>query len=212
MDYYDILEAIKIASNYSEIIAIGGGEPTLHPRFFDILKQCLATFDYVWMATNGSQTKTMYRLFNILNEKDYPEDEEDEYYDSIFPNGKLTVTLSQDYYHSQINQRIIDLWKRNEKNNGFEIRNVSGRVIGVGRALRTGEYQVANQCVCPFVIIRADGTIHGCGCKSSIKIGSIWSGMDSELWDKLTDDEVFQDTNCASRFHRSTVGLQNQIT
>ena len=58
MDNHLIQQAIDFAEsidNYS--IAIGGGEPTLHPQFFDILKRSLQVFDNVWLATNGSQTE-----------------------------------------------------------------------------------------------------------------------------------------------------------
>ncbi len=115
-DYYDVLEMIRFAKEVEgcESISIGGGEPTLHPRFFDILRNCLYNFKYVWMATNGSKYKVMDRLYNIIMQEDYPEDpKEYDDYDGIYQEKQLIVALSNDIYHNHniVHDRIRKLWE-----------------------------------------------------------------------------------------------------
>lgn len=211
-DWETVVDMVAFAREHTEIITIGGGEPTLHPRFFDILKICLQDFDYVWMATNGSQTATMWRLVNIMNDNDYPEgscDEEDEDYDyrarndCITSEGKLSVALSQDPWHDPIDARIVAYWEKRAKDGwgkhtNFEIRDVSksrGGAIRTGRAKRTGEGW-GEQCVCGDLIVKPDGKVRMCGCEKSPIIGSIRNGI-SKTWEAwMSENEKYQDTRC----------------
>ena len=217
-DYYTIIKSIDFARDKyeDESITIGGGEPTLHPRFFDILKYCLDNFNYVWMATNGSQTDIMYRLNNIINGEDYPEctcEEDDpeqfakygclchEKYDndSIYQENKLIVALSLDPWHDPIDDHVIDMWKRQSKNmnSHFEIRDVSRSLDGasaVGRAKKTGAGW-AEDCVCADIIIKPDGRLKACGCTRSPYIGNVFSGID-EKYEELLESDNFRNTNC----------------
>ncbi len=217
-DLQTIKDSIRFALDYTEIISIGGGEPTLHPDFFEILKTCLWEFDSVWMATNGSKTDIMYRLDNIINQEDYPEcDCQEEYTkeelieytgdeygclchekiqnDTILQENKLTVALSQDYFHDPIDQRIIDLWKSRK----YEIRDVTEGHTGIiaeGRAKRTGSGWNEEGCVCPDLLIRPDGKIKLCGCKKSPIIGDVYYGIEGK-WDEIIrNNEEFNDTRC----------------
>lgn len=222
LDTFEI--AINYIKDYADIITIGGGEPTLHPDFFRILKTCLENFDHVWLATNGSQTRKMLRLASILDDDDISylsenhlpfqkddetEDEYDEridglvYSNAIMNEGKLGVALSQDYYHDPIDQRVIDLWTRKAKqntygnSNGFEIRNVTQSHSGVsatGRAKRNGIGQ-SNRCICSDLIIKPDGNIKACGCTKSPIIGDIFNGIKDE-YQEIIDSDEFRETNC----------------
>ena len=202
-------------------ITIGGGEPTLHPDFFPILKECLDEFDYVWMATNGSITKSMYRLASIIDNCDYEnvectcsEDDKDsgncncqDSPDIIWNDEKkLTVALSQDYWHDPINERIVSLWEnraRQHKHSGYELRDVSKSRDGAsaeGRAKKTGAGG-SDHCVCPDMIIKPDGKIKLCGCTHSPVIGNIWDGV-SDKWQKVLYSDKFQDSNCYKSLKR----------
>ena len=226
MDLQIFEKAIDYIKDYSDVITIGGGEPTLHPNFFHILKTCLENFDFVWFATNGSKTETMERIASIIddedlqylignNEESQRDDEtEYEYYervDGMFyneainnPDGKLSVALSQDYYHDPIDQKIVDLWtkrasqnKFGSNNNGFEIRNVTQSYTGIantGRAKRNGIGQ-SDHCVCPGMIIKPNGEIKACGCTKSPIIGDIFNGIYEDWQEKINSDE-YRDTEC----------------
>lgn len=219
MDYHTAIDAIAFARNYTETISIGGGEPTLHPRFFDILRFCLQDFDYVWMATNGSQTKAMWRLHNIIENCDYESFEREDYCTCgeedcycepeglIAQDGKLYVALSLDHFHDRdkVDERIEQLWERMSarQNSHYEIRDVTRSRNGVadqGRAKRTGAGW-GDHCVCSDHIVRPDGKIKMCGCTGAPVIGNIWSGIEDK-WRLYMDEEHdspemnFNYTNC----------------
>ena len=208
-DYNTLLQAINFASDYdNETISIGGGEPTLHPRFFDILAECLTMFDYVWLATNGSQTDTMFRLSNILEGDDYPDCEYSEediendfchrYDNAIYQENKLGVALSQDHFHDLIDQRIIDIWRRNahrHTRSGYEIRDVSRHVINQGRAVKTQTGQEKG-CPCSDLVIKPNGKIRACGCTRSPCIGDIWDGVNSQWEELIYTHEDFNNERC----------------
>ena len=213
MDYSMFIQANLFAMKFdNEMITIGGGEPTLHPRFFDILEKCLDNYKQVWMATNGSQTKKMLRLANIIHGEDFPDDwdpDSDEEPGGIFQDGKLTVALSLDYFHDPIDSRIVDIWKNNANRNGqhrsthFEIRDVSLSKYGPvaeGRAKKTGVGR-SDDCICSDLMIKPDGTIRLCGCQKAPVIGNVNSGIE-ERWKKvLFEDEDYNDNRCFKKIN-----------
>jgi len=190
-------QAVRFAEEYdSEVTVIGGGEPTLHPDFFEILRRCLDNFNYVWMATNGGRTKTMRRLADILDGEDYQEDEE-----GIFPisQEQFCVALSLDYFHDPINEKIEALWKRRaeKRGSGYEIRDVTkspNSPIGVGRAKKTNSGW-ATGCCCSEVQIIPSGKIKLCGCRNSPIIGDVHFGIEDK-WKEYMDTDKYRDTNC----------------
>jgi len=212
-DYETVIDMISFARNFDpENIAIGGGEPTLHPRFFDILKCCLDDFDFVWFATNGSQTEKMFRISNIIDGEDYPECECSEediengycncFDNRIYQEDKLSVALSLDCFHAPIDKRVEDLWKRKSKLNmhsHYEIRNVSNSYFGIiaeGRAKKTQTGQNEDSCVCSDIMIKPNGSLKLCGCKKSPVIGNVYDGI-SEKWENvLYENDDFNDSRC----------------
>ena len=219
-EYETIIDAIAFIRNWNdETISIGGGEPTLHPRFFDILKYCLEDFDSVWMATNGSKTKTMFRLANIIDQCDWESFDSEDYCicetqeekdnchcepeGLIYQEDKLTVALSQDPFHNPIDQRIVDLWTRrsivNNYNNHphFEIRNTYTSTQGLSNSGRAKKNQLAysNHCPCSSLLIKPNGKIKLCGCSNSPIIGDVWNGIEDK-WEKIIDSDKFKETNC----------------
>lgn len=216
-DYETIKDAIDFAAREDNCtISIGGGEPTLHPHFFDILKRCLSEFDYLCLATNGSQTKIMHRLGNIIDGCDYESfddvckcktEKERDYcscYDKIgYIDGtdKLSVALSQDSFHDPINESVRNRWIRNanmHKRSGYEIRNVTASHNGVaaaGRAKKTNSGW-SDHCVCSTPMIKPDGRIKLCGCIGSPVIGDIYRGIDNKWAYIMQNDEKYQSTEC----------------
>lgn len=187
--------AIVFARDYSgsDFVAIGGGEPTLHPEFFDILKYALDSFEYVWLATNGTRKAKMKRLYNIINQEDH----------AIYQEDKLTVALSTDYYHdhSKVDAWVYNTWQRSVrfKRNGFELRNVSGGVIAVGRAKRTGVWSLPDtksNCVCNGIFINPDGDIKPCGCLDSPVIGHVSTGISAQWQRLIRASKGYKDYQC----------------
>lgn len=223
MKWDTFLDALHFIEDRDSVISIGGGEPTLHPRFFDILKTCLQNFDAVWLAINGSQTNTMFRLANIIDGEDWPEiectcledygsEELEEYgcrcyekteFEQAFildDENKLSVALSRDPFHDPIDERIIDLWSRRaevHRDSHYEVRDVTkyAHVINEGRAKITG---AANEegCICSDLVIKPNGRIKLCGCNRSPFIGDVWGGIEEKWEDVLENNERFRDEHC----------------
>lgn len=214
-DLATIKQAIFFAADYDDTtITIGGGEPTLHPDFFEILKLCLQEFNYVWFTTNGSQTNIMYRLYNILIEYEYPEyncknhltaEKYKQYdclchekldYDSIQSDDRLGVDLSLDYYHSEIDQEIMDIWKHwSQISDHFNIRDTSKSTIAAGRAVENNLSNI-NDCICSDIFIQPDGQIRVCGCSNAPIIGNVYNNITTKWQNRLWNDDQFRNTNC----------------
>ena len=207
------IDMLRYAEEQGEAnLTIGGGEPTLHPDFFDILRNALWMFDSVWMATNGSRTKTMYRLSDIMEDNDYAA------VNPIMADGKLYVALSQDPHHNPIDPNIVNLWKQYR----YEIRNTSNHIMGVGRA-KKNQLAPPEDCACEDIILKPDGSIRLCGCLKSPIIGTIYDGIYTD-WQKAIDDfteyGVYHQNgtilkhcckNIKRRTHAVTIGNQNCI-
>jgi len=225
-EFEQIVDNINFCLDYdNECISIGGGEPTIHERFFDILEMCLQSFENVWFATNGSFTKKMYRIIAIMNNEDFYYQLENDFvcdcdkqhhidddnyececeqdfdnYIQLQDENQLSVALSLDCFHSQIDENIENIWRKNatsyHKRTGFEVRDVSHNVIDAGRAK---ENQVANDfdsCICSDIVIEPDGKIKLCGCKDSPIIGHVNKGGIFRQWENIMQDENFAGSNC----------------
>lgn len=145
-----------------EIISIGGGEPTLHPFFWQILGESIANCSDVWLATNGSQTQIAISLAKMARQ------------------GIIGCDLSLDDYHDPIDQIVIDAFSegnmnhlrydmRDNPNDCRSIRNVTGKEIRAGRC-DWGE----DRCICEGMVIHPNGDIAPCGCLDAPVIGSVW--------------------------------------
>lgn len=146
-------------------LSIGGGEPTLHPRFWSILGQCMGSFASVWLATNGSQTKTALALAGMAEK------------------GVIGCDLSLDPYHAAIDQRVISAFKgrangwRSNDDDRRGIRDVTQAhksPLRAGRAIRT-QVWVSEGCCCEDHLIDPHGNVWSCGCKKLL-VGHVLSG------------------------------------
>lgn len=150
-----VRKAIALSSDYDSTLALGGGEPTLHPQFWDIFHLALIKTDYLWLATNGSQTNTSLALAKLAKK------------------GVCGVALSQDSYHDRIDDIVIDafrpkLGEKRADEDWREIRNVDGLEIKSGRC----GFGKTN-CVCETIFVRPDGKIKQCGCLDAPIIGDV---------------------------------------
>lgn len=152
----------------TESVSIGGGEPTLHPLFWEFLGYAIGNAESVWMATNGSNTTTALTLAKLARK------------------GVVGVALSVDDFHDPIDQRVIDAFTKRirlfhydtEQNDHRSIRDVSDKVIDAGRA---AENQLAcvdsNRCVCDEMVVLPNGKIKWCGCSDAPFVGTVKRGL-----------------------------------
>ena len=146
-----------------DYVAIGGGEPTLHPHFWEIVGIALGQAEDVWLATNGSMTETALSLARLARK------------------GVLGVDLSRDAWHDEIDLSVVNAFNdfprpsygREAQHDHRNIRTVSAeRVIKMGRADWGKE-----GCVCKDYFVVPSGRIHQCGCRGSTVIGNVVEGV-----------------------------------
>jgi len=168
-------KAIQFASNFTDSITLGGGEPTLHKNFWEILGLSIGSAENVWLATNGSITEIALKLANMARK------------------GIISCALSQDDYHDPIDPRVIQAFTKSKNQSSYyenntycsndcrEIRNVTGNEIKAGRC-EDGE----EGCVCESLTIEPDGRIRACGCPDAPYFGDIFHSTIPEDWDSYT--------------------------
>ena len=163
------IETFKKALDYDDYISIGGGEPTIHPKFWEFIGLALGRCESVWLATNGSITDTALALARMAKK------------------GVLACALSQDAYHDAIAESVVRAFTKEKKvhhygeqNNDFrEIRNVNEREINGGRC-DFGE----DGCSCPGLICKPNGEVLACGCDNASSFGNVHTEIDvPEDWD-----------------------------
>lgn len=157
-----------------DYVSIGGGEPTIHPLFWQFLGQALGTCEGVWLATNGKETRTALALAGLAKGSEM-----------------LSVALSQDQWHENINPIVVDAFRKA----GLELRNVGRNgqePFAVGRGKNISERK---GCVCEDHIILPNGDIRACGCPRSPIIGDVFSGI-SDKYRDIIESEEFQCSQC----------------
>lgn len=142
-------------------VTIGGGEPTLHRRFWDILMESKSymEFEYgdgsVWLATNGKKKRIALALASLAK------------------SGAIACSLSRDSYHDPIDPKVVAAFTvdrdRRGDNDYRDIRNVDGRLINSGRC----DFGSDNSCVCAEMMIKPDGSVYSCGCRDAIYFGNV---------------------------------------
>ena len=164
-------DVFKKALEYDDIIAIGGGEPTVHPEFEKFLLYAIANVDDVWLATNGKITDIALALAALAKK------------------GVIGCALSMDDYHGRIDGKVVHAFvddKPSDNDYRFrdratgemdlrEIRDVTGKVSAVGR---DADWEDAtDDCACPGPFVKPDGKVYQCGCPDSFQIGDVFDGF-----------------------------------
>lgn len=178
-------KAIALTMEVEDYLTIGGGEPTIHPRFLDILKISIAHYiknmpcfeTPIHIITNGSQDDIMLFLYGISSQND-----------SI-----LGVSLSRDLYHEPISETVKKL-----KNKGnFRVKD-QPRVAARGRASDWGE----EYCACSDILIDPKGVMRFCGCEDSEIIGNISDKKITEKLVKVINYKSEKSYDCVNQLDR----------
>jgi len=148
----DAFEAtMSFVYEYGMSVSIGGGEPTCHPRFWDMLYCAISEVEedsVVWLATNGKKTKDALRLARLA------------------ARGVISCDLSQDIYHEPIDPVVVRAFSGKERTSGLSIRNTSrhGDVIYAGRSKKIAGAR-KDICICSDLFVDPFGDVYSCGCK-----------------------------------------------
>lgn len=170
--------ACRLAEVYGEGITLGGGEPTLHPLFWDFLglaqRYSSVEEDPPLVITNGSRTEDALALAQLAK------------------RGAVSAELSQDVYHSPIDESVVRAFTRDKRScsgpyhDMRSIRDVVDggrrRPIAAGRAKEWGD----RGCVCALPMVSVTGNIYACGCRK-VKFGNVHGNVDIPPgWDRLS--------------------------
>lgn len=181
--------AIGHAKDYGEeVVSFGGGEPTLHPMFWEFVGLAFGKGLGIWLATNGSQTEIALALAGMTKI----------YMGSDHGGISLIAELSQDPWHDPIDMEVVHAFA-----NIKSIRDVSngGRgLIKAGRA-KTNDIGWREECICPGRMYKPDGTIRPCGCARAPVIGNVFDGIKPEFEKALCSDE-YMDSECWTDYRR----------
>lgn len=169
--------ALTLCENWDSAVQLGGGEPTIHPKFWEFLGLSLSVGD-VWLATNGSITDIALRLCKMAR------------------RGVISCALSRDYYHDDIDYDVVEAFQDGMtrslvyKNGrsfysdfGYspdpysdydrrEIRDNSHNIRKRGRAVKN-ELWHNDKCTCDAIIVKPNGEVRGCGCPRAPKFGNV---------------------------------------
>lgn len=151
--------ALQLSKDYDSYISIGGGEPTLHPHFWEFMGTAMGmdTGDgYLWLATNGSQTETAIALANLAKK------------------GVIGCALSQDEWHDPIDPIVIQAFMQDKR--FYSDRTPDAREIRRTQLpYKAGRCKDGQKgCVCPDLFIAPDGTLKGCGCHNAKVFGTVF--------------------------------------
>ena len=179
MDERTFIRTLDLCVEYGSSPYIGGGEPTVHPQFWQFLGLMLGRahefeMELVGMHTNGKRTADALALAALAK------------------RGTLGVTLSLDGYHEYIDQAVVDAFTQKSKSGSqlagrdywhdtgtrdphdlrAVVRGADKSVVAQGRGKRIAGART-DYCVCENLQVDPDGVIWACGCERT-QFGTVW--------------------------------------
>ena len=200
MDERTFVRTLDLCVEYGQAPYIGGGEPTVHPQFWQFLGLMLGRahefeMDMVGMHTNGKRTADALALAALAR------------------RGLMGVTLSTDSYHEFIDQSVVEAFTKKaragrwddswgvEKRDPHDLRGTADgadrSVVAQGRGKRIAGAKT-NYCVCEDVQVDPAGVIWACGCKRT-QFGTVWdphlpdNAFEMACWERKRADEERED-------------------
>ncbi|MCJ7423075.1 radical SAM protein [Candidatus Bathyarchaeota archaeon] len=156
--------ALSFAKANRSRIVLGGGEPTLHPRFDDILRDAIASNtsrDTIGVVTNGTIEETALRLA-AMDKRD------------------VTAALSYDQFHdhSAVSDKVRLAF-------GKLYPTRMEKIADQGRAKKndlspypSDRYRICLGSPCGGLHVLPDGRIYGCVCDDAPLFGRIQDSCD----------------------------------
>lgn len=157
----DIETYINALALDDETVSLGGGEPTLHPQFWEFMGLALGNVEYVWLATNGTQTQIALALARMAKKE------------------VIGCELSLDMYHDRdmVDDVVVEAFEKLEHGIRDITHNYTKDPIRAGRYLDLmGEDDGEEGCVCSEVVIKPNGDIMACGCEDAPLMGNVNNG------------------------------------
>lgn len=173
----DIFEAaLRLNGEYEDPLTLGGGEPTLHPQFWEFFGAALAASEFpLAIVTNGKNKNIAIALAKMAK------------------SGCIYAALSQDYWHERIDYEVVQAFTKPHREHSWgstdndcrEIRNVSNEVISIGRA-KKNQLGTRDHCVCDCLVVEPTGRLWECGCRKQ-NFGTVFApAIPDSYWKKDT--------------------------
>lgn len=161
-------QALKFAHSLGEYLVLGGGEPTVHPAFLDLLGLAIVHNPMagempVLVVTNGKRKSIALRLAELARD------------------GTVQAELSLDEFHDPISQEVVMAFQPRERQDRYfesgsrDLRGVRSveRIVPVGRGLTEETATEREGCCCESLLVDPSGKLYACGCKT-IELGTVW--------------------------------------
>jgi hypothetical protein len=130
-----------------ERIVLSGGEPTLHPLFWEFMGLALkAVGGRVNVITNGSRTADALRLAEMAEK------------------GQIFAGLSLDRFHAPIDPVVVDAFRRPPTGQKCIVGDKEYIISCVGRAAKNKLAPEENGCDCDSITIKPNGEMFACSC------------------------------------------------
>ena len=162
-------KALELSKNTDEYISVGGGEPTLHPHFEQIMYECISatsTDTPLWIVTNGTHKRRSMMLADLCDK------------------NIIKVRLSIDQFHNKkmVHPDVLDRytdggWLWGNVINGIARNRRPDQIMKNGRGKNVQEATGGPDCGCTDMIIQPTGKIRQCGCDDAPVIGNVNKGI-----------------------------------
>jgi len=185
MSRYTFATALSLAERISGMVTLGGGEPTVHPEFFEYLDRAIDYYDRgrlelaPLVVTNGKLVSKARKLLQYVEEERgvWVDLSLDDYHDPIRPEIEMAFRR---YHEARMRDRYGI--RRNAGDRGAGIRTAKV-LVPVGRAADKARGLPVDDtlsCCCEDMLVDPLGNVFSCGCKTHL-LGNIFE-----------DDSVFE--------------------
>jgi MoaA/NifB/PqqE/SkfB family radical SAM enzyme len=156
------MEAFEVALSLEPqaLLNIGGGEPTCHPLFWDLMSLAIRRrgVNQVWIATNGKRTDDALELARMIG------------------LGVIRGVLSQDKWHEPVEDKVVKAF-RLAKRSKSAIRDISKKDRFVPIYGGRCDWGCRWECVGDnMLFVQPNGEIRQCACEFSPIIGDVFFG------------------------------------
>lgn len=192
------LDVVKAALKHSDdYITIGGGEPTLHPEFYQILCLTIGACESqgCHVITNGKVKDRALVLAKMARA------------------GVIGAELSLDKYHERVDPEVVqafkprdrESWRADHDNTNLQSYRTVSKILARGRGKKIAGAE--DECACTETFVDPKGDVYMCGCKN-VKLGDVFNGW--EMPSEYPDGEYVDGGTCGHEYLKRMQECENE--